>query len=474
MSDKIKNILSFVLIGFIILPFFIAIMYAMPSVDDYINAYDLAKYCNKNNISMLRGVFEYTYLIYISWQGAFVMNILLFLLLGITNVSIVCMRIVMTISLLAHYSALFLLSKIICYKVKINKLYIKNLVFVAITLFIDNIVCVDETFYWVTGIFIYTLPMTLSILTIALFLSDLAPRRTLLASICGFVASQGVLIVAGFINISIFILLVFTYITTRKISKERIYIFIGTFLGAIINAIAPGNFKRQDLIKGETSLNLYKVMSTNMKHIQYNWNLVLHNSFLIVSILILTFIILFVYKRNATVLGINPVYVWVAGFVVQFISIFPFSLGMQEYWIPDSRIKFIMAEIVAIGIIIPYLYTIIFLVNKVKILDGIKSKLIIFAILSILAMINRPILDLNNPLVACFKELRNNDLLLYETSEKAILDKIRCSDEDIVIINDEIINVVTLKEFGLERDSQALGNSSLAHFYGKKKIILGD
>lgn len=239
---------SVVLIIITIVPMLLAAYYAVPAADDFSNANAVLT----KSGSILKSAVMLTAEEYFDWQGTFSATFLLYLaspLLrgGIGGIRIGCALIVLLYSL----SVYFLVYSIAKYIWKEENLYVINFVYGISVWFLTIGKVVGEAFYWFCGGMVHTLPFSFCMLGIGFAMKVFAfqnkKKNVILAVLCMLIAAGGSLQVAAACNVVALGILIFNW-EDKENRRGTLIIFFSTFLTALLNAGAPGNFVRHDVI----------------------------------------------------------------------------------------------------------------------------------------------------------------------------------------------------------------------------------
>ena len=242
------HFLSVTLIILTVVPLLLASYYAVPAADDFSNANAVLS----KSDSILKSAVLLTTEEYFSWQGTFSATFLLYacsplLRGGMGGIRIGCALIV----LLYLLSVYFFIFSIVKYVFKEEKLYVINFIYGISIWFLTIGKVVGEAFYWFCGGMVHTLPFAFCILgigfTVRMMMIPNRKINTILAVLCMLIAAGGSLQVAAVCNVVVLGILLFEWFN-KKIRNNVSIIFLSTFLTALLNAGAPGNFARHDAI----------------------------------------------------------------------------------------------------------------------------------------------------------------------------------------------------------------------------------
>ena len=192
-----------------------------------------------------------------------------------------------------------------------------------------------EIFLWYTGVLNMLLPLTFSFITAALSLYNIKTGKTRYAVIglfTGFIASGCALNITA-ANFGWLLAILILSFPKVKETKTVVLPFAGAFIGAIINAVAPGNFNRLD----GPPLNVFTGLSETFLCYVSDVKL-LFASRVFWFALILCFAVVILLKVKILSKGVSNlqlVIVFAGSFLVQYFSLFPITFAnhisnMQE------------------------------------------------------------------------------------------------------------------------------------------------
>jgi len=253
------EVVLLVLLMVIVLPFVIVAARALPAADDFAawSAYDgnTLVYTWKRMIS-----------IYHTWQGTYsgvlLQGVPVYILQGLTGVRVmsVCSVVILVLSIgFSVYSSMRNKTR------DFTEILVFWLVIVAYML---NNQFPQEVFWWWTGITIYTIPLSLTFVTVGICELDTNNINIrILGVIAAIIAAGGGLDITAFLCALLLISICFRYEKGCLRNGRFLYrevVFAVAFLGGILNALAPGNFERARLFRqpGEKLDYLNAVLET--------------------------------------------------------------------------------------------------------------------------------------------------------------------------------------------------------------------
>lgn len=324
----------------VILPVLISAGYTYPCEDDFGYESGGKAYAGKYGafFGALIGAYEY----YLSWQGTYVPNFLLYYIRAFDRFGIQGIHIVLILLLLLFVVSIFFLIKTLV-KDNLSALVIAFITYAVI--FNSSTEYGKEFFYWYTGALTYELEFALACITLALTIMlkrvtsrKYLPPLVITASIIGFIASGGTLEVTSFHCSWLLLLLVLSY---KEIPKKKYLLapFLSSFSGALINACAKGNFTRSDATSNGLHYSIPDALRDTFSCWRYEWKQIFDYKLLIV-LLIAAFIMCFVCKIKIFPDGIstrNLLLIIPAVFCIQYFTAFPVVYGYHGSALIYSR-----------------------------------------------------------------------------------------------------------------------------------------
>lgn len=255
--SRIYTIISILFVLGVIVPLLVACCYAVPSADDFYGANN-ARYYEIEGIPKLLTACKLTESIYMNSQGTFTGCFFYNLFSALIKVRIIPTRITLLavtgLFLVAAYSCVYGFMRCL---VERRHNFLINFVYGLVILIITIGHSVNEVFYWICGTFMYTVPLTFMFAGVAFTIQALKNgRRTGVFAACVlcFLSTGGTLQIAALTNTVMLGIAIWEY--ERKKGLKVFPIFLSSFIGAVINVVAPGNYVRQDGIGAELDVIL--------------------------------------------------------------------------------------------------------------------------------------------------------------------------------------------------------------------------
>lgn len=340
-------ILSLIVIICLVLPTIRASAYSVLSGDDYSHGVHIESF-NVPFPEYFLASLSYMKKEYMTWQGTYFSMFIQALLSPINNWGMPQLRVVMVInSILTFSSILFFIWTLIKSALK------KEYLFLFLPVCICAIYCITaynpyvEVFYQFSCAVSYTYPLAFSLGAIGLLVLYNNNRRAIVAilsCVLGFLSAGGSLSVAGF-TCYMGLLVCLYYFTINNNLKMRIsnsIIFISWLSGAMINAIAPGNYVRHNQIDS-TGLHPIEALKTAFIEYENRFNYYASETDFIFVLLILIICGIIVTKERK----INIQKYLIVSVLFLFspvVTAFPLSLGYSNFVYASfpSRVVFII------------------------------------------------------------------------------------------------------------------------------------
>ncbi len=223
-----------------------------------------------------------------------------------------------------------------------------------------------EPMLYIVGACVYCLPMSLGFLATVCYLRlmESAGRPAIicwsvLASGLAFLATGGVLMVAGMVNIFFVWIVILIWYERRHFPLRGVIPFFFAFGGALLNTLAPGNFTRYADNYGVgrpdfKSAFIYTGVIT-LEHLVH----LLTQTYFLVALLIVAVVVLFSrVELPANCFRLNPIFLVIATYISCYVIIYPTVLGynLLPRQFVEERICFTFAWIAALLLFLTWTY----------------------------------------------------------------------------------------------------------------------
>lgn len=328
--------LSMLVIAGIVFTFAAASGFTFPNAhDDFSLANRVSGFLEQNN-NLLAASVRYMLSMYEGWQGTYASSLFLALFSPLNGYGIVQLRIVMVLTTIFFFVSLY--AFVFCawryYDQSIrwnHAVMVYALIIVALTGFKGY----REIFYWYVGAIPYTGAISLLFLMGAVLFSAMKYEKRSLYIIAGtlaFVVSGSVLQMTALNCYMLLLIAIFHYR-----SRGCVAVFCSALCGAILNAAAPGNFARHDMIDS-SGLHFIDtaVMSLSVYWNEVKW-LLFETPFIAVLLLGILFGICVPGSRKKERCALKAA----ALLILPLAAIYPVSLGYSGMSFPN-RCQFIL------------------------------------------------------------------------------------------------------------------------------------
>lgn len=374
------TVLLICIILLLVVPLLLGAGYTYPSADDFIFENGSNEWANM--AGSIRGRLLAAWNYFMTWEGRYISNLVLFIFLPFTRFGLKGFRITMVmLSLFFVISLLFMVNGVINFsqlsedvKNKSSK-RIKKLFLCAILLFaalgLPGTWIGKEIFYWYTGAVGYLLGINNLFLSIGCFFQANCcggNRRTcyICSIVFGFIASGSCPQIAAFVC-SWHLIALLTVILSTEARKKQFHFwnicpFFVSFLGAVINAASPGSLRRSRITMGDgVDYGLTDAIKDTFVCQMDELGQILRDPLFIV-LLITLFLVYAVFELRGGVRK-KRLTTWIDVFSVicsvlvsQFLCIFPVVLGYHGRGLCNDRTKYTAEFEIRISIIFAVVY----------------------------------------------------------------------------------------------------------------------
>lgn len=348
--------------------------------------------------------------------------------------------------------------------------------FAILTLFFLTAVNADvyaEIYFWFSGAVAYSMPFSLLLIGLALFLlinregSSLSRKRVCagIAAVLLFLSSGGSLAVAG---VGCYVTLMLTavfFLSSRKVSGYNLTVFAAGFAGALINAAAPGNFSRHDETAGAGLHFGQAVVYTVRMFVEETGRLFRETMFGLAFLLMIA-AGLYLSGRCRIALreyGAATALALLAGLVADF----PVALGYGGFYIPN-RCYFIIDTTMVLSL----LNLALFLGVCAHRLCGLPSDgrtIAVLLYICLAVLIVTPLSMEELPLYRVARYVHNGSYREYYKKCVELYDYLEtCPEADVVLEMPDYID--DFECFYFDEDENGWVNQGIAAYYGKRSV----
>lgn len=348
--------------------------------------------------------------------------------------------------------------------------------FAILTLFFLTVVNADvyaEIYFWFSGAVAYSMPFSLLLIGITLFLLinregiSLRGKKVCagIAAVLLFLSSGGSLAVAG---VGCYVALMLTavfYLSSRKVSGYNVTVFAAGFAGALINAAAPGNFSRHDETAG-AGLHFGQAVVYTVRMFVEETGRLFRETMLGLAFLLMIAAGLYLSGRCRIALreyGAATALALLAGLVADF----PVALGYGGFYIPN-RCYFIIDTTMVISLLNLALFLGVCGHRLCDLpSDGRTAAVLLYICLA--ALIVTPLSMAELPLYRVARRVHNGTYREYYEKCVGLYDYLEeCPEEDVELEMPDYIEDFECLYF--DEDENGWVNQGIAAYYGKRSV----
>lgn len=455
-----------------------AAYYSVYDADDFSVANSMKPY-GDSSWEYLMACFRYVKRTYLNWQGTYSSLFIWTIINPLNQRGLPQLRVVMVLNSLLYFSSLILLIHIVFNNVVKDNYHIKLFTCAGIVYIIMNSGAYPEVFYWFNGAGTYSFPIICLLFSLSFFImANTKDKNTIfyavLASLFGIGSQGGSLAIGGVGCYSVLVLCFWFWMRSKKISVMNIVVASVFFIGALVNAAAPGNYIRHELY--EEGIHPIAAIGMTIKQYFLEMKLLFTNDQFMVFFLlfILCGAVLYtklqadikIYTVTSLLLLIAP-----AG------AIFPVILGCGENVDIPNRALFIIyttAVLVYSNMIIVAGYLIArFMKEKaVKQVRWICPLVIILFVFLCRVFIVSDVRD--TVMIGTLRNLYHGKIQKYYAECKEICEYLENSEETDVVLENYPERVNNFGVFQLYSDPDAWVNTCVAAYYDKNTVRTTD
>lgn len=453
----------------ICIPSFLAVSMAVFRTDDFANYNTLVNADGENYF--IKCIHE-TIRFYKSWQGTYISSFLIALFNPLRTYNYNLLHVILGVILfLAIGGLVFLVKAIIeCYGGKKEYiLYILGLILLPFFSYREY----QEVYLWYTGSMAYLLPMAFLLFGVAFLLYGCKTGKRIYYVLSGFFMffmGGGVLEVVGVGTFILLWLTIVEYIRKDKVNRNFLIIFCTTLAGALINACAPGNFVRRDIID-DSKIAVLKSFIVSVKAALEEIEILFRTTTLLIFV-ILALILGITLKRQIE----NKMFViLLSGLIIlPVVTAFPVVLGYSATGIVyfGNRCLFVI-DAVIYGSIIASAILIGNQLSIKNVLPDMKTVYFVCGFVIIVSAITQGDRIANCVPVEIVRNYNEGVIQDYSDRWISIFDDIRYSeDDDVVIAREKPQKVTGCSDTELSSDIDNWTNICIATYFNKKSVCL--
>lgn len=243
--DRLVTCFSVLFLTMIAFATMLTASFSVNSSDDYNHAVTINQLSTGTGIlNRIVTSFSFMKYKYETWSGNFFSMFIQALFSPLNYGGITQLRIVMVLNAFLLLASLFVLLWVFLGKIFELKNSIKLLIIDLIMYAFISYRCYYETFTWYSGATSYSMPFCALLLSFIVVAVGKNKCCQIIACLLGFLSAGGCLSIAGIGCYISVLMCALEWIKAKKLSKFRIVLFASYFLGAVVDAFAPGNFAR--------------------------------------------------------------------------------------------------------------------------------------------------------------------------------------------------------------------------------------
>ncbi|WP_022756289.1 DUF6056 family protein [Butyrivibrio fibrisolvens] len=452
----------------IILPYFICCLFLNYYADDFSMAIEISSISGN---SIVRAI-KFAYYYYMNWQGCwFSMLIDGFSPLILTGGNTVFLRIVAIVNLIllvfSIYRLVLMLTEII------GERNHKFLCFFSLIFVIFNIGCYKEILYWYTGMAGYSIPFVLYVLIVSevlriTFLNGNLKYRKVVNLVLIILCTGGVLQVVGMLCYTLLLILIIAFIQKRK-TRYVAVCFVLSFVGAIFNAVAPGNYVRHSVIDN-TGIHIDQAMVQSLKVIIQELRILTSSISICAMVIIIIVAAKYGHKMQKD-FDVKQTIVLSLGIVLlPYVTIFPYQLGYSGSELGDipNRSMFLLDFSLIISFMILAFVFGAWLSRKTDLRIDTNLILVLSLVLLIMAIDHQMIS--NAASVRTFHNIRTGYIPEYSRKISEFYDMVDNSDDEEIVFDGFPNEVSYFQSITYDENPDVWTNKALAGYYNKKRI----
>ena len=447
-----------------IVPFLISLFFVVPVADDFSYVLDLRN-CGGYSV---KGIWELIKHQYLVWEGAFfaiglggALDIMPFW--GYRSITVI-----LVICLVGFLTMVYKLLSTILRKVVFSNREVLLSILIIICYLEARIP--REIFSWVVGACNYTIPLIVGLAGVLFLIYAYSSPNPyfyiVLSAILGFLASGGSLQITGSVCWIYLGFLVYDILKNRR--KIYMMSFFGTFSGALVNALAPGNWSRKAISYENISIfeTMYYALIAVWKELKF---LLFESYVLLFLMLILIYVIIFLKPQKNFL--INPIFIAIFWGPNCYISVFPVCVGYASVDLSERN-----WNVLDFWLVLGAVFTIISIVNFGKLNFpklSIKFSIAVSMGILVVFLVNSDFSFAMMPSTKCIQEIVSGELQSYHDEWIQAFNTIEESNNQIVEV--EISELAQRKDLVIKHPgmSDNFGNwvnDAVAKYYYKEKV----
>lgn len=460
-------------------PIVISTLWAMPFADEFSISNMVRGFSTQNNANALSAIASLVRSTYMTWTGCYANNIL-HGLFPLYKIGFGGLRAVLFFNAVLFFLSMFLMVR----SVFIHVLKCENRAYImfacaGLAALTTQFSSLADVFLWIAGAFNYTFMLSAFMLSIALAPIAISGtnrhKRTIafVLSVLALVfACGGTLVVSsGVCTVYLCIMIYFALKRARREGLTSAGLFLVCFIASLINAIAPGNFARRDVLAAGSSFSVFTAVKEALKLCCSNVvSYVTQSPVAPIAVMLAVCVAIPVFLgRNIELpyagLGL------LASAVLYFASVFPYMLAAPGQN-PPARVYFIYFFFFSLSLVFAAFCITGLIVSKAKcraVSNTVKAAVFVL-MLSLAALTFEATPPRVYRSVAYSSALINGELQVFAEQYNELLSEIANYDGE----NVRVINKVTQCDLApiltLDANPEFWANTAIAEYYNKKTL----
>lgn len=341
--ERIISIIAIISILYMSITMIYATSYTVLVSDDFSHALGVGVY-RVGFVEYLKASFAFVKYMYFGWVGSYFGMFLQALLSPVNNFWFRQLKCVMILNSILFYLALVFFAWKALSMNKGEKRFVK-LVIIAITVFaICGFQSYPEIFFWYSGAASYTIPLSILLFALVLFLKGFESNNVLHivgAVVLGVMAMGGSLTLVGMGCFAAFIMCLYYVLKEKSVPIKNVIVLFVWICAAGINALAPGNYARH-AVMDQSGVHPLKGLYFSTKMVDARWDYFLkETSFVLILLMVLLIGFMWGKKTDDKRERIIKIVVSFVGLVTPIVAAFPAALGYSSDFMQD-RVGFMI------------------------------------------------------------------------------------------------------------------------------------
>lgn len=462
------------------LPVIFSTLYAMPYADDFSLSNSVRDYAAQNGEGALRFAFALAARQYQNWNGCFA-SYFLDGLLPFYRIGVGGLRAVLFCNALLFYTALLLMTR----SIFVNVLRSDNkprMMWTAACLaaLVTEFSTLADVFLWLVGAFGYTVVISAFMLSAALAPVALSggSKNKRVAAYCAccvllVVSCGGTLVITSAVCFTYLCVFLYFALKRSRLALASGGLFAAAFAAALVNALAPGNFARREVLAPDAGFSVLSAVKDAAKLCISNVkSYITQSPVLAVLLLASVFIIYPVLRERAAgfskraLLALLP-----ASPMLYYAAVFPYMLAAPGQN-PPARVYYVyffffsLAAVFAAFCVCGILAS---LRRGAELKLPVKGAAVAAALaLALLTFRATPPAAYRSPAYA--GALLSGELRDFAAQYSSLLEQIERSPDSDVVIESDLEQSVLMPSVDLRPNAEYWTNQELAYYCGKNSV----